>query len=228
MEALGGIILLDKPTGISSARAVDAAKRLLPRGTKIGHAGTLDPFATGLLVLLIGSATKRCEAMMNQPKEYEATVRLGATSETDDPESPAIATPGAVAPERSAIERALGQFIGDIEQTPPAYSAIKLGGRRACDRVRAGQAVELKPRRVKVDAIELLAYEWPDLWLRIACGRGTYIRSIARDLGRALGVGGFLSQLRRTRIGEFDVASAVTMEQLRRDGAAAHLRVVSQ
>jgi tRNA pseudouridine55 synthase len=211
---MNGIILLDKPPAITSAGAVNSVKRLLPRKTKIGHAGTLDPFATGLLVLLVGTATKRCEELMNQPKQYDATIRFGATTETDDPESPAQPVAGAAAPAIELVQQSLNRFIGKIEQLPPTYSALKIAGKRACDRVRQGQTVELKPRTVQIYDIALLAYAWPDAKVRIDCGRGTYIRAIARDLGKSLGVGGYLTELRRTRSGSFRVEDAVTIETL--------------
>jgi tRNA pseudouridine55 synthase len=214
-----GIILLDKPAGISSAGAVNSVKRVLPRKTKIGHAGTLDPFATGLLILLVGNATKRCEALMNQPKQYEATVRFGATTETDDPESTPQPVEGASPASVELVRDALKRFIGNIEQIPPAYSALKIAGKRACDRIRQGETVEIKPRIVRIYDIALLAYAWPDAKLRIDCGRGTYIRAIARDLGETLAVGGYLTELRRTRSGEFRVEEAATIETLQREGA---------
>src|SRR3954447_6977190 len=144
---MNGVIVLDKPAGISSARAVDQVKRLLPRGTKIGHAGTLDPFATGVLLLLVGKATKLCERLMDEPKQYEATVKLGGTTATDDPESPETPTPGAAPVPVEAVRAALAPLVGEILQRPPAYSALKVGGRRAYDLARGGQTVELEPRR---------------------------------------------------------------------------------
>ena len=160
---------------------------------------------------------------MNHPKRYEATIQLGATTETDDPESRPHATPGAIAPPEPLLREALEQFVGDILQTPPAYSAIKLSGRRACDRIRAGEMVQLKPRLIHVDEITLLEYAWPLAKVRINCGRGTYVRAIARDLGMALKVGAHLTQLRRTRSGRFDVEQAFTIEQLPADGVEPHL-----
>jgi len=221
-----GVLNLDKPAGITSAAAVARVKRLLPRGTKIGHAGTLDPFATGVLLLLVGRATKTCERLMGQPKGYEATVKLGATTETDDVEGREVPTPGAAALARELIEAAVCRFVGAIEQRPPVYSALKIGGRRACDRVRGGESVEVKARTVRVYGIEIVGYSWPLLRLRLECGRGTYVRSIARDLGEALGVGGYLVELRRTRIGEFHVRDAVTLEELTKTGVAPNLRTV--
>jgi tRNA pseudouridine55 synthase len=224
---MNGVIVLDKPAGISSARAVGQVKRLLPRGTKIGHAGTLDPFATGVLLLLIGKATKLCERLMDSPKQYEATVRLGATTETDDPESPERPTPGAQVVVPDTIEREVRRFIGAIQQTPPQYSAIKLGGRRACDRVRDGEVVKINPRTVQVYGIEIVRYEWPHLELKIDCGRGTYIRSIARDLGQNLGVGAYLTALRRTRVGEFTIEKSTTLDELREADVAPHIRAIA-
>jgi tRNA pseudouridine55 synthase len=262
-----GMINLDKPAGISSARAVDKVKRLLPRKTKIGHAGTLDPFATGVLVLLIGRGTKQCERLMDQPKQYEATVKFGATTATDDPESPEEPwTPNAENHDRdtavppvpgaedqqsnsssatshtehggdarvtvepltlAAVEAVLPRFVGAIRQRPPAFSAMKVAGQRAYKLARGGEPVALEPRTVHVYGIELINFAWPLLKLRIDCGRGTYIRSIARDLGEALDVGGHLTQLRRTRVGDFHVTDAVTLEALAADGVERHLRPLS-
>lgn len=227
-DALNGILVLDKPAGISSAKALDRVKRSLPggpRSAKVGHAGTLDPFATGVLLVLIGRATKLCESLMDAPKTYETTVKFGATTETDDPESPEQAPAHVIEP--VSVERvrdALPAFVGTIMQKPPIYSALKLAGKRACDRVRDGQVVELEARPIRVYAIDVLDYAWPLLKLRIDCGRGTYIRSIARDLGESLGVGGYLRELRRTRVGQFDLSRAATVERIERDGLAMHLQ----
>jgi len=220
-----GVINLDKPSAISSARAVDAVKRLLPRGTKVGHAGTLDPFATGVLLVLVGRATKSCERLMDEPKQYEATVKLGATTATDDPESPEIESVGGARPvPLEKVKAEVQKLTGVILQRPPAYSAMKVDGRRAYDLARGGKPVELEARPVKVYGIEILAYAWPLLRLRIDCGRGTYVRSLARDLGAALGVGGYLTELRRTRVGPFTVDAAVTLETLGAQGVLHHLR----
>jgi tRNA pseudouridine55 synthase len=240
---MDGILNLDKPPGISSARAVDRVKQLLPRKTKIGHAGTLDPFATGVLVLLIGKGTKLCERLMDQPKQYEATVKFGATTATDDPESPeepwvSTSSRGTgfqpVSPPqedhglqtratRNAIDRVLPRFVGAIQQRPPAFSAMKVDGQRAYKLARGGEDVKLEPRTVQVYGIEVLDYAWPLLRLRIDCGRGTYIRAIARDLGEVLDVGGHLTQLRRTRVGDFTIERSTTLEQLQADGVEQHL-----
>ena len=221
-----GIINLDKPAGLTSARAVDAVKRLLPRGTKIGHAGTLDPFATGVLLLLVGRATKSCERLMDAPKQYEATIKFGASTATDDPESPEVPAAPIAPPPLPTVTAATQRFVGDILQRPPAYSAMKVAGRRAYDLARGGDVVELEARTVRVYGVDVVGYAWPLLRLRIDCGRGTYIRAIARDLGAALGTAGYLTQLRRTRIGPFTAEEAVQVEQLQAEGPASHLRPV--
>jgi len=231
LNQFNGVLNLDKPAGISSARAVDRVKRRLPRGTKIGHAGTLDPFATGVLLLLVGTATKLCEQLMDQPKQYETTMKFGATTATDDPESPEMPVPSAGPVSLDRVNDALVMFVGPVQQRPPAFSAMKIGGRRAYDLARDGKPVELEARTVNVYGIELLDYAWPLLRLRIDCGRGTYIRAIARDLGEALGVGGYVTQLRRTRVGDFRVEEAVSLDRLTSHdaaGIAAHIRPIPQ
>lgn len=217
-SSMNGFLILDKPLGLSSAAMLNRVKRMLPRGTKIGHAGTLDPLASGVLVAMIGKATKQCETVMGQPKQYEATITLGATSATDDAEGPLTPVEVAAPPTQAEIDEVLKRFVGVIEQLPPAFSAIKVGGRRACDRVRDGQAVELKPRPIRIDAIDVLSYAWPDLSIRMDCGRGTYVRSVARDVGGAIGTGGYLSGLRRTRVGDFRAEAAATLEALTEQG----------
>lgn len=212
------VINLDKPAGISSAAVVGRAKRLLPAGIKIGHAGTLDSFATGVLLLLVGKATRNCEALMNQPKQYEATLKLGATTPTNDPNSPETPTPDSPRPHIEAIRAAVAKFVGTIQQYPPTFCALKIGGQRASDLARRGRKFELKPREVRIDAIEVISWEWPLLKLRIDCGRGTYIRAIARDLGDSLKTGAYVTELRRMRIGEFRIEQSVTLEQLEHDG----------
>ncbi|HEX8524147.1 MAG TPA: tRNA pseudouridine(55) synthase TruB [Tepidisphaeraceae bacterium] len=214
-----GVLNVDKPAGLTSARVVSKVKRLLPKGVKIGHAGTLDPFATGVLLLLVGKATRHCEQLMGQPKAYDATIKFGATTATDDLEAEEVPWPGAQPVTLEAIEQALERFVGAIQQRPPVFSALKVGGRRGYDLARQGDAVELAARTVQVYEIEVMEFTWPLLRLRIACGRGTYIRSIARDLGEALNVGGHLTALRRTRIGQFHVEQSVTLEKLLAEGA---------
>ena len=221
-----GVINLDKPPGLTSARVVAAVKRLLPRGTKIGHAGTLDPFATGVLLLLVGRATKSCERLMDAPKQYEATVKLGATTATDDPEAPEVPAAPIDPPPLAAVSAAAQTFTGDILQRPPAFSAMKVDGRRAYDLARKGNLVALEPRPVRVYSIDVLDYAWPLLRLRIDCGRGTYVRALARDIGAALNTGGYLTELRRTRVGAFTAPESVTLDRVLADGPEPHLRPV--
>ena len=221
-----GILCLDKPAGPSSAALVGRVKRLFPRGTKVGHAGTLDPFATGVLLVLVGRATKWCERLMDAAKQYDAVVRLGATTETDDPTSPAVPWPGGTdrTPSLDDVSAAIPPLVGRVLQRPPAYSALKVGGRRAYALARAGDDVVLAPRPVDVYGIAVLAYEWPTVIVRVACGRGTYVRAIARDLGVALGVGGHLAELRRTAVGPFRVEDAVVADTLTAESVVAALR----
>jgi tRNA pseudouridine55 synthase len=223
---MNGILVLDKPLRMTSAGAVNRVKRMLPRGVKIGHAGTLDPLATGVLLLLIGSATKSCEGLMNQPKGYEATIKLGATTATDDADSPEIPIPTASKPTLQQIQAALAKFIGTVSQRPPAFSALKVDGQPAYKSARRGKPIDLAPRNVRVDAIEIVAWNWPELKVRIDCGRGTYIRSIARDLGAVLNTGGYLTELRRTRIGQFDISQTVSLETLQERGIPEFLKPV--
>ncbi len=218
-----GILVLDKPAGLTSAAVLNDVKRLLPHKTKIGHAGTLDPFATGVLLAMIGPATRLSEALMDQPKVYQATVRFGATTPTDDSESSEIPHDVPAIPTPDELRAALVAFVGVIDQVPPVYSAKKIGGKRACDLARDGKPPALAPVPVRIDRIELLEYTWPLARIEIACGRGAYIRAIARDLGQALGVGAYLSQLRRTRVGPHDIADAVTPARLVEVGLAARL-----
>jgi tRNA pseudouridine55 synthase len=221
-----GVINIDKPAGLTSARVVDRVKRLLPRGTKVGHAGTLDPFATGVLLVLVGNATKACERLMGMRKGYDAVVKLGARTATDDPETPEEVVEGAVPPSAERVREAAAGLVGEIMQRPPTYSAMKVGGRRAYDLARGGKEVELEARPVVVYALEVFDYSWPLVRIRVECGRGTYIRAIARDLGEALGAGGYLTQLRRTFIGAYRAENAVTLEKLHVDGVAPHLEDV--
>ena len=211
-----GLLLVDKPAGVTSHDVVLAARRAFGE-SRIGHAGTLDPFATGLLVLLLGRATRLLPHLDGVPKEYEATIALGRETENDDLEGATVRE--AAPPDDDAIRHAVSQLTGNLNQIPPAYSAKRVAGRRAYEAARAGEALELAPASVQV-------YEWRDLQrdgniLRatIACGGGTYIRALARDLGRLTGSAAHLRALRRVRSGPFRVTDAVTAEQLRSGGA---------
>jgi tRNA pseudouridine55 synthase len=207
-----GLLVLDKPAGITSRDAVNRAQNWFPRGTKLGHTGTLDPLATGVLVLCVGSATRLAEYVQDLPKTYETTLRLGACSDTDDADGTITPVHSVVPPTAEAICSTLDSFLGQIKQVPPAYSAAKTSGRRAYERARRGEKVTLTPRLVRVDRIEVLGYDFPELRLRIVCGKGTYVRSIARDLGEKLACGGYVEALRRLRVGPFSTGEAVPID----------------
>lgn len=209
---MNGWLVIDKAGGMTSRDAVNRVQRWFPRGTKIGHTGTLDPLATGVLVLCVGSTTKLAHVVQGMAKSYAATVRLGATSDTDDADGTVTPTPAAVPPTEAGVRAALAGFVGEITQLPPAYSALKVNGRRAYDLARAGTDVTLAARPVRVDDIRLTAYEWPFAAVEIDCGKGTYVRSIARDLGAKLGVGGLVATLRRTRVGPFTAEMGVGVD----------------
>jgi tRNA pseudouridine55 synthase len=219
-----GLLVLDKPPGITSRAALDRAQRWFPRDTRLGHTGTLDPLATGVLVLCVGRATRLTEFVQDMPKAYDADITLGARSATDDAEGPITSVAVESPPDRATVETALASFLGTIQQVPPAYSAAKLAGRRSYDLARQGRAAELAPRTVRIDRIEVLAYEFPTLRLQIDCGKGTYVRSLARDLGERLGCGGYVSALRRTRVGPFVAEQAVPLDA---DAAIAQARLLS-
>jgi tRNA pseudouridine55 synthase len=218
-----GILVMDKPQAITSRRVVDQVARLVP-GVKVGHAGTLDPLASGVLVLCLEKATRLVERIQGLPKSYSAVVRLGARSDTFDSDGRIELEQDPRVPDEAEIEGTLAQMVGEVAQRPPAYSAKKIKGRRAYDLARAGQKVELAPRNVRIDRIALLAYTWPRLSLEIDCGGGTYIRSIARDLGESLGCGGLLEVLTRTRIGPFTIEHAVSPSVLAAEGIKPYLR----
>ncbi len=211
-EVCDGLLVLDKPGGVTSRAAVDRALRWFPRGTRIGHTGTLDPLATGVLVLCLGGATRLAEYVQRMAKTYRAGVRLGAHSDTDDADGVVTPVAGAPVPDADTLARCLADFVGVIEQTPPEHSAAKVAGRRAYDLARGGEEVVLRPRPVHVYRIDLLAYAWPDLELEVHCGKGTYIRSLARDVGERLGCGGYIRTLRRTRVGPFTAEMGLSLE----------------
>jgi tRNA pseudouridine55 synthase len=221
-----GLLLVDKPQGLTSHDVVARARRAL-NTRKVGHAGTLDPMATGLLTLGVGPATRLLTYLVGLDKTYETTMRLGAATTTDDAEGEIVTTadPAAVAAVTDdSLAEGIRALTGEIDQRPSSVSAIKVDGRRAYDRVRAGEEVELASRRVTIRAFEVLAVRRTDTAIevdaRIDCSSGTYIRALARDLGAALGIGGHLTALRRTRVGPFDVADAVSLESLAEQGAS--------
>jgi tRNA pseudouridine55 synthase len=191
---------------------VDRALRWFGRRTRMGHTGTLDPFATGVLVLCLGSATRLTEYVQQMSKTYRSVFVLGATSDTDDVDGTISRVPGATDPGQDVVASALAALVGTIEQVPPAYSAAKVAGQRAYDLARQGEDVSLRPRSVRIHGIDLLRYEYPEVEVEVRCGKGTYIRSLARDVGRVLGCGGHVRQLRRTRVGPFSVEEAVSLD----------------
>jgi tRNA pseudouridine55 synthase len=211
-----GVVNLDKPVGPTSHDMV-ALMRRLTGDRRIGHAGTLDPLASGVLPILVGAATRFSQELTGGRKRYTATIRLGATSATDDGEGP-ITVVGHAIPDDAAIEAALTGFVGTFDQLPPAFSARKLGGRTAHRAARNGQALALAPRTVTVDSIEVedisRTNEAVDVTIDLRCGPGTYVRSIARDLGERLGCGGYLAALRRTEAAGLRVEDAITPGQL--------------
>jgi tRNA pseudouridine55 synthase len=208
-----GWVVLDKPLGLGSTQAVGKVRWLFA-AEKAGHGGTLDPLATGILPIALGEATKTVPFIMDGHKEYRFTLRFGEARSTDDGEGEVTATSDA-RPADEAIRAALGQFIGCIEQMPPAFSALKIGGQRAYDLARAGEPVELKPRPVTIDRLELLARPDADhADFVVGCGKGTYIRSLGRDLARVLGTVGHLSALRRTAVGPFREDAAISLPKL--------------
>lgn len=205
------ILLIDKPPGITSHDAVEAVRRAY-KTRRVGHAGTLDPFATGLLILGINDATKALTNLVGLDKTYEATLKLGWTSPTFDTEGTAVETDPAtyVKPTQEQIEQTLDLFRGGYEQRAPLHSAKKIGGKKLYDLARAGTATEeMRPSKfVTIKELTILDYAWSELRLRVASSSGTYIRSLADDIGRTLGCGGYLIQLRRTKIGDYDVKDA--------------------
>lgn len=219
-----GILLIDKPPGWTSFDAVNYVRKIAasvenkkPKQIKVGHTGTLDPFATGLLVVLVGKEfTRKAAGMSKADKTYEVTMRLGAVSSTGDPEGEITPVSDTVPTEKALLE-ALEGFRGPILQVPPAYSAVKIGGRRAYKLAREGKKVEIEARPVTVNRLELVGYAYPDVRLAADVSSGTYIRSLAEDIGKALGTGAYTSALRRTRVGEFDVRDSVEPKALSAD-----------
>ncbi|MBA3341970.1 MAG: tRNA pseudouridine(55) synthase TruB [Gemmatimonadaceae bacterium] len=208
-----GLLLVDKPAGITSHDVVLLVRRIYGERS-IGHLGTLDPFATGLLVLLLGRATRLATFIVTEPKVYEATIRLGVETDTDDCTGAVIRE--AEAPARAAIDRAIADLTGRISQVPPAYSAKCVDGTRAYDAARRGQPIDLEPVSVEVHEWRVLADRGRELDVRIECGTGTYVRALARDLGRQTGSAAHLSSLRRVRSGNFDIGQAATLDDLKR------------
>lgn len=226
-ESLFGVLCVNKPDGMTSRDVVNKIQRLV-KPAKCGHAGTLDPMATGVLLVCIGAATRLISLLQDTTKIYEADFLLGQRSNTDDSTGLVeyCEVPGRL-PDLRAIQRCLNNMTGSVQQVPPAFSAVHVNGQRAYDLARKGQDVTLAAREVQIDRIEVLAYEWPQLQLRITCGSGTYVRSIARDLGQQLGVGGLMSRLVRTQVGRFDLENAVSLDQLSMAAITEHVQPAS-
>lgn len=214
---LHGWLNIDKPLGMSSGQVVAACKRILrpimPKGWKIGHGGTLDPLATGVLPIALGEATKLTGYILDATKGYDFTVRFGEARSTDDGEGEVIATSDVI-PDEAAIRAVLPRFTGEIEQVPPIYSALKVDGERAYALARAGQEVELKSRRVTIHTLELVRVAENEASFSCLCSKGTYIRSLARDIAKALGTVGYVSVLRRTKAGPFTLDTSILLDKL--------------
>jgi len=210
-----GMLLVDKPAGITSFGVVARVRRQLTqqlgKKAKVGHTGTLDPFATGLMIIVTGKECRNAGNYSKLDKEYEATITLGFDSTTGDPEGE-LTPVSNDQPTKEAVEAALKQFTGEITQRPPIFSAIKINGRRAYDLARKGEVVEMPERQVTVYALELIEYTYPEVKIRIHVSSGTYIRTIAQDVGKVLGTGGYCSELRRTKVGEWSVDGSLAIE----------------
>ena len=214
-----GIILIDKPAGMTSFGVVARVRRLLSQRAggkvKVGHTGTLDPFATGLMILLVGKSTKRSNEFLKLDKVYEAEIVLGATSTTGDPEGEITETANRTDEiTKTELEAALVQFTGEIQQVPPAFSAIKINGQRAYKLARKGEEVIMPARTVAVYGLELIEYSYPVVRIRTHVSSGTYIRTLAEDIGQTLGVGAYCRELRRTKVGDYAIEQAASLNDL--------------
>ena len=209
------IILIDKPAGLSSFGVVARVRRRLSmeagKKVKVGHTGTLDPFATGLLILLANKSTKLSNQFLKLDKWYEATICLGKTSTTGDPEGEIIEQNTEKVPTLEEVKAVVNQFVGQITQTVPAYSAVKINGQRAYQLARRGEAVSMPTRQIEIYVIEILSYNYPELIIRTHVSSGTYIRTLGEDIGKALGVGAYLTALRRTQVGDYQIKNAVKL-----------------
>lgn len=211
---MNGFVIVDKPKGITSHDVVDEV-RFYTSEQKVGHCGTLDPIATGVLVVALGEATKLTEYFLGCDKAYEVTALLGGVSDTYDALGKVEKFSDKKVP-KSRIEDTLQvYFTGNISQVPPKYSALKIGGKKAYELARASKEFSLQPRRVRIENVEILDYEWPELKLRVSCGKGTYIRSLVHDLGQKLKCGAYMSELRRIRVAHFDISDAVSLGDLK-------------
>ncbi len=220
-----GWLLLDKPGGLSSTRAVARVKRLF-QVKRAGHAGTLDPLASGLLAIALGPATRWCAYLLEAPKSYRFTIRLGQETDSHDAESLEQAAPPCTeipSLERAEIDRVLARFTGTIQQVPPMYSALHSDGRRLYELAREGKVVERPPREVRIERLELLADRREEWDLEVSCGKGTYVRVLGHEIGRALGCGAYVSRLRRTELGAFGESQGVGLDVLEADSEEGRL-----
>ncbi len=223
-ENVEGIFAINKPIGISSQKAVQKVKwwareKSGNKKIKVGHGGTLDPLAEGVLVVAIGRQfTKQIDKYVASEKAYRAEITFGKVSETDDSEGPIFDVEVNKIPKIEEVEQTITKFIGEIEQTPPVYSAIKINGQEAYKRVRRGEEVEMKSRKVFVKEIEILNYSYPKLEIRVTCTKGVYIRSLARDIGKKLGVGAYMSALVRERVGNLGLSNSLSLEMFETKG----------
>lgn len=211
MSAPEGLLLIDKPSGVTSHDVVDAIRRALAV-RKVGHAGTLDPMATGLMLVCLGRATRLLRYLSGLDKTYEGSALLGVETDTLDAEG-AVVSEAEVAVDEAALRAALANLTGEIDQVPPAHSAVKVGGRKLYEAARKGEQLEVSPRRVRIDAYDLLDFDPPKFDFHVDCASGTYVRSLAADTGSALGCGAHLTALRRTRIGGFTLAEATSPKE---------------
>lgn len=218
-NSVNGFLIINKPAGITSHDVVNHVRKFIssqakPRGRHrrlyaVGHAGTLDPFATGVLLVAVGNTTRLLEYAKDFPKTYQAEVTLGATSDTDDLTGTLNPSHNVQAPSQEQVETTLHSFIGPIQQIPPAYAAIKIKGKKLYEYARRGETVERKPRKVVIQSIKLISYTYPLLTLEVNCGSGTYIRALGRDIGEKLGTGGYVSHLERKSVHKFHISQAL-------------------
>lgn len=217
MQNPSGLLLIDKPAGMSSFGVVARVRRQLSqqagKKVKVGHTGTLDPFATGLMIIVVGDYCKRAGEFSKLDKSYEATIRLGQTSSTGDPEGD-ITPVSDTKPTKQAVEAALAPLRGEIQQTPPIYSAIKIDGQRAYKLAREGKTVDMPTRTITVHSLELVSYAYPELTIACHVSSGTYIRTLAQDIGEALGTGAYTTALRRTTVGTWSLNGALDPENI--------------
>lgn len=211
---MDGILIVDKPKGWTSHDLVDFVRKRFGL-KKVGHAGTLDPIATGALVMLLGKFTKYFNSLSNDDKEYEAVMVLGATSDTGDASGKITNSNKSLGFKDGEIDEAFKKFLGDIKQTPPIYSAIKFRGKKLYELARKGERVKIEPREISIKKLEILTISLPEIFFKVTCSKGTYIRQLCVDIGEALGCGAYMSQLRRTRSGRFSIDDAIGLERLK-------------